>query len=128
MEHLLENNPYATEAVREWFMQKFLISFKQGNVAKDFKESVFQSIISNEKIVKVIGSNPRSLFDLFDENHLFIETMYMEGSFHYTISNGENVILSNKQTYKTRKECDLASVEDAFKLLNDKLCPTLTES
>jgi hypothetical protein len=128
MEHLLENNPFATDAVREWFIQKLAESFKHGDIPEHFKESVIQAGITNEKITKVVGANPRSLFDLFDENQLFIETMYMEGAFHYTISNGENVILSNKQTYKTRKECDLASIEDAFKLLNEKLCPTLTES
>jgi hypothetical protein len=128
MLELLEKNPQATEVVKSYYLDVMLASLNDDSLPDNFKDFVRQQGIDNDKIAKIIDGSPRNLFDVFDENSLFIETMYMEGAFHYTINNGENVILSNPQPYKTRKECDRAVIEEAFKLLNDKLCPTLTES
>lgn len=128
MLELLEKNPQATEVVKSYYLDVMLASLNDDSLPDNFKDFVRQQGIDNDKIAKIIDGSPRNLFDVFDENSLFIETMYMEGAFHYTINDGEHVILSNPQPYNTRKDCDKAAIEQAFKLLNDKLCPTLTES
>lgn len=128
MLELLEKNPHAADVVKSYYLNVMLQSLNDDSLPENFKDFVRQQGIDNDKIAKIIEGSPRNLFDVFDENSLFIETMYMEKAFHYTINDGEQVILTNPQPYNTRKECDRAVVEQAFKLLNDKLCPELTES
>lgn len=128
MLELLEKNPQATEVVKSYYLDVMLASLNDDSLPDNFKDFVRQQGIDNDKIAKIIEGSPRNLFDVFDENSLFIETMYMEGAFHYTINDGEHVILSNPQPYNTRKDCDKAAIEQTFKLLNDKLCPQQTES
>lgn len=128
MLELLNNNPYATEAVTSYYLEVMLQSINDESVPDNFKEFVREMGLEKERLVKIIEGSPRNLFDVFDENSLFIETMYMEGAFHYTINDGDGVILANPQPYNTRKECDRAVIEQAFILLNDKLCPKQTES
>lgn len=128
MLELLEKNPHAADVVKSYYLDVMLQSLNDDSLPENFKDFVRQQGIDNDKIAKIIEGSPRNLFDVFDENSLFIETMYMEKAFHYTINDGEQVILTNPQPYNTRKECDRAVVEQAFKLLNDKLCPELTES
>lgn len=118
---LLELYPLTTEVVRKWFMEKMITSFNDGDVPQDFKEFMRQQGVPNDRMLKIVKSNPRILFDVFDENSLFIEIMYMEKSFHYTVSDGEEIITSNIEKYHTRKDCESAAVEQAFKILNDKL-------
>jgi hypothetical protein len=128
MLELLEKNPQATEVVKSYYLDVMLQSLNDESLPENFKDFVRQQGIDNDKIAKIIDGSPRNLFDVFDENELIIETMYMERTFHYTISDGEEVIAANSEKYNTRKECDKAAVKHVFKLLNDKLCPTLTES
>lgn len=128
MQQLLENYPYATEAVREWFIKQMVDSFKDEEVPQGFKDFMREQGVPNDTLVKLVGSNPRSLFDVFDENSLFIEMMYMEHKFHYTVSNGEEILIANIETYTKRRDCEAAAVAEAFKILNEKLCPQQTQS
>lgn len=128
MLELLEKNPCATEVVKSYYLELMLESLNDNSLPDNFKEFVREQGLDNDKLAKIIEGSPRNLFDVFDENGLFIETMYMEQAFHYTISNGENLITSNTETYSKRKDCDRAALENVFTLLNDKLCPQLTTS
>lgn len=122
MLELMEKYPEAAKEVVAFYLDKLLDSLKTESVPEDFKEYVRQQGVDNNTIVKIVENSPRMLFDVFDTYELFVETMYMENAFHYTISNGTEIVTSNSKNYNTRKECDQAAVEDAFKLLNDKLC------
>jgi len=128
MLELLQKYPIAAEVIKSYYLKIMLESLKDNSLPEEFKEHVRERGIDDDKIAKIIEGSPRNLFDVFDENGLFIETLYMEGNFHYTITNGESVTESNSSPIKTRKECDRAVVEIAIKLLNDKLCPKLIES
>lgn len=122
MLELMEKYPEAAKEVVAYYLEKLLDSLKTESVPEDFKEYVRQQGVDNNTIVKIVENSPRMLFDVFDTYELFVETMYMENAFHYTVSNGTEIVSSNSKNYNTRKECDQAAVEDAFKLLNDKLC------
>lgn len=122
MLELMEKYPEAAKEVVAYYLEKLLDSLKTESVPEDFKEYVRQQGVDNNTIAKIVENSPRMLFDVFDTYELFVETMYMENAFHYTISNGTEIVTSNTKKYDTRKECDQAAVEDAFKLLNDKLC------
>lgn len=118
---LMEKYPEAAKEVVAFYLEKLLTSLKTESVPEGFKDFVRQKGVDNETIVKIVESSPRMLFDVFDSHELFIETLYMEYAFHYTVSNGEEVIVANSENYKTRTECDRASVQEAFRLLNEKL-------
>jgi hypothetical protein len=121
MLELMEKYPEAAKEVVAFYLEKLLTSLKTESVPEGFKDFVRQKGVDNETIVKIVESSPRMLFDVFDSHELFIETLYMENAFHYTVSNGEEVIFANSENYKTRTECDRAAVQEAFRLLNEKL-------
>jgi hypothetical protein len=122
MLELLQKYPIAADVMKSYYLNIMLESLNDNSLPDNFKEYVREKGIDDDKIAKIMEGSPRNLFDVFDENGLFIETLYMEGNFHYTITNGENTITSNPSPIKTRKECDRAVIEVALELLNNKLC------
>ena len=119
---LMEKYPRAAKEVVDFYLEKLLESLKTESVPEDFKEYVRQQGVDNKTIVKIVENSPRMLFDVFDAYEIVVETMYMENTFHYTISDGTEIVTSNTKKYNTRKECDQAAVEEAFKLLDENLC------
>lgn len=122
MIELLETHPKAAVKIREWFMEKMLDSLKhsEGDVPEDFKEYVRQQGIDNERVAKILGSNPRTLFDVFDENQLYIKIDVFTGEgvkFSWSINSEEG----GASFYTSRKEAETDAVTEAFKMLNDKL-------
>jgi hypothetical protein len=70
---LLKKYPLSTEVVREWFIQKMIESVKgDTTVPEDFKNFMIEQGIPNDTLCIFIDSNPRSLFDVFDENNIRI--------------------------------------------------------
>jgi hypothetical protein len=125
---LLDKYPHTTEVIRDWFMEKMVESFKDKTVPADFKQYMRTQGIPNERLSKLIGTNPRNLFDIFDENGLFIETTYTKDEFYYTVVENEEASYTDAVGYKTRIECDRAAVELAFQMLDEKLNITLVEN
>lgn len=118
---LLEKYPLATEVVRDWFIRKMAESVNKDNdVPEDFKKFMIEQGIPNERLCIFIDANPRSLFDVFDENNLFIEIfIYPDITFTCKIGNE-----ATTNSWKTRKEAEAFAVEAAFEILEKKLTPT----
>lgn len=116
MLELLEKHPKAAEVVRNWFTDKMIESLKTDDVPEDFKEIIRQDVIDNERIDKILGSQPRALFDVFDEHEIFISINITNRKFTYRI---DNVI--NPTEYSKRKECESISITRAFGILEQKL-------
>jgi len=119
---LLETYPKAAVKVREWFLEKMLDSLKQTDdtVPEDFKEFVRQQGIDNERVAKILGANPRTLFDVFDENQLYIKIDVFTGEnikFNWSINSEEG----GTSFYGSRKEAETDAVSKAFQMLNDRL-------
>jgi len=116
---LLEKHPLTTEVVRTWFFDQMTASFSDENVPEEFKEMMKQEGVTNERLTTFIDVQPRTLFDVFDENDIVIETsLYPNGEFTIKIGNE-----ATTNSWKTRKEAELFAVEAAFDLLEDKLKP-----
>ena len=120
LEKLFETYPKACEVVKSWFLEKMIDSFQDDNVPEDFKNFVRKQGIETEKIIKIIGSNPRSLFQVMDENKLFIEI-------RLNFSDGANPSFSwavNTQGptkwFETRTEAELEAVIECLKQLNER--------
>jgi mRNA-degrading endonuclease RelE of RelBE toxin-antitoxin system len=115
---LLEKYPLAKKIVKDWFMKSMLESFKDENVPEEFKQFMLEQGIEDDKVGKLIDVNVRILFDVFDENEIFISINVTDRKFSYRI---DNVI--NPTEYSTRKECELISITRAFDILETKLTP-----
>lgn len=127
---LLEKNPLATEVIRTWFFNQMIASLSDETVPEEFKEMMKQEGVTNERMATFIDVQPRTLFDVFDDNHILIEifrplnegSIYPSNYFSYKIGNISPVLIE-----KTRKEAELIAVEAAFEILENKLSPKLEE-
>lgn len=121
---LLEKYPKTAQVVNEFYRSKMIESLNTEDVPDEFKELVKQQEFDNEYIAKFIDGNPRILFDVFDNNdiniviHAYIEEPPTE--FGYSIPQ-EGDKSATMTIYQTRKEAEVAAVERAFEILNEKL-------
>ena len=114
---LLETYPKTAIVIKQWYLQKMLDSLKDDTLPEDFKELAMQKGIENKVIALTIDASPRSLFDIFDDHKLYIGTIVDEmNGFWWTINDKKSTV-----GYQHRKNCDNAVIEEAFKLLNEKL-------
>lgn len=120
---LLEKHPLATEVVRKWFFEKMLESVKLADdVPQDFKDAMMAEGITNERLIIFIDSQPRTLFDVFDEHDLSINIIRTPNSteewdWEIMQAYAENSVC------KSRKEAELSAIVGAFRLLEEKLTP-----
>jgi len=132
---LLEKHPLATEVVRTWFFDQMVASFDDESVPEEFKEMMKQEGVTNERLATLIDVQPRTLFDVFDDNNIRIHIVVGSDlsadnySFHIAsdvkktdASQGASVNgLTND--FKTRKETEIKAIIYAFELLEIKLTP-----
>ncbi len=74
MRELLETYPKATEVVKSYYLEKLLQSLEGRGLPDEFKDHVKQQGISNDMLEKLLVDGPRNLFDVFDENEIYIVT------------------------------------------------------
>ena len=119
---LLEKHPLTTEVVRTWFFDQMTASFSDENVPEEFKEMMKQEGVTNERLATFIDVQPRTLFDVFDENDIHINIIRNNGKFMWGWS--DNAEHSMKGEFiNTRKKAEHAAIEKAFELLEEKLKP-----
>jgi len=123
---LLKKYPLSAEVVRDWFMEKMIKSIQgDTSVPEDFKNFMLEQKIDNNKLSIFIDSNPRNLFDVFDENKIFICISVWTktpGNFE----NAEfgialNATNKNNSNFSSRKEAELVAIEEAFEILEEQL-------
>ena len=121
---LLEKHPQSAEVIREWFFNSIAESIDDSLVPEDFKKSMMEEAVTNERLAIMIDANPRMLFDVFDYNEFYIEIfMYPDVTFTCKIGNE-----ATTNSWKTRKEAELFAIEAAFDMLENKLKPTSDDS
>ena len=117
MMELLETYPKTTIVVKQWLLEKMLENIRDSDVPEDFKEKMMAQSIDNDKVSKILGSNPRALLDVFDDHKVFIQINVNTPFFSYSINEGD--IISG--SWETRIGAEKAAIEQAFKMLNDKI-------
>jgi hypothetical protein len=103
--------------IKDWFHQKMIESFKDPEIAEEFKEFVLEQGMELDKLALLINSNPRMLFDVFDENDIIILIKYHD-NFGWSFVVEES---DDQSFYKTRKEAELFAIEAAFEILEEQL-------
>ena len=116
---LLEKYPLATEVIRKWFFNEMTKSIEIAeDVPEEFKQAMLKEGVSNERLAILIDAQPRTLFDVFDENEIFIQ-INVSSKFSYYINSGD--VISG--SWDTRKEAEAAAIEQAFEILEEQVKP-----
>ena len=118
---LLQSYPEAAKVVKGYYLELMLNNLNEDSLPEDFKEHVRAQGIDDNKIASVIEVSPRSLFDVFDDNGVFINITFDHEHrvFRYSVD-GE----VDSGMYLFRKAAEEAAVTEAFKILNERLCQT----
>ena len=119
---LLETYPKAAFAIKEFYYGKMIESLSEdSDIPQDFKEMVKSQQFDSEYVATFIDNNPRFLFDIFDENGIYINvTAFPNKLFIYSLV-GEVAEVGSTETSITRKEAEKLAIEQAFEILNNKL-------
>ena len=123
---LLETYPKAAKVIGEFYNNKLIDSINDSSegVSEEFKDMLKQQSFDNEYVAAFIDSNPRFLFDVFDDNELNVEILVMYSDrpsmFTYTVVEGD-LIHTEPTRYNSRIEAEKVAIEEAFKLLNERL-------
>jgi len=118
---LLETYPKATAVIKQWYLEKILESLNNDSLPEDFKEHVRNEGVDDDKIVAVIEAGPRALFDVFDENHIYIQINVLPEDSSATFTHIINNSFVSLIVYNNRKGAERAAIEQAFEILNNKL-------
>jgi hypothetical protein len=120
MKTLLEQHPKSTDFLCRYYTNIFINSLKAKGLPEDFVESAKSFSLNGETLSKLVGTNPRMLFDAFDDNSIFISINWMQGGWHWRVDDGNQSIISDEM-FPNRKEVEHKAVEEAFDALEKKL-------
>ena len=122
---LLEKYPEAAKVINEFYRSKMINSMETEDVPDEFKEMLKEQSFDNEYIATFVDASPRMLFDVFDSNAVYIEILVDltkdNALFNYII---DGDVMGNVEAtlYNSRIEAEAAAIEQAFEILNNKLC------
>lgn len=113
---LLNSHPLSKNIIKNWFLEEMLNSLKTEKINDEFKELVRKKGVEDEHIATLIDVNPRSLFDVLDENDVILIISYSENTkWKWTLENDfENNFLS-------RKDAEKEGILQAIKFLEKQL-------
>ena len=123
MKNILEKHPLTTSAIQKWIAEEMRKTAIPDSVVmpEEIKESFKNYVISLDKLMDILGNNPRSLLDFFDEHEVYILPIMIGGYFSATI-NGEPLSGTTKENnFFKRKDAENKAVEEAFPLLETNL-------
>ena len=120
---LLEKNPLSTEVIRTWFFNEMVKSFDDETVPEEFKEMMKQEGVTNERLAVLIDAQPRTLFDVFDKNDIFISSIVRREANENILYTCSTNMIDNQYHCNTRKEAEVLIIKQAFKILEEKLTP-----
>jgi hypothetical protein len=125
---LLEQNPGAAKLICSYYLEIMLESLKDEGLPEDFKESIREQGIDNEKIGAILDGNPRNLFDFFDDQSLFINITTEKGeTFSYTIIINHQTGVSSTLMAKTRKEAEKEAIVTVIGMLETRLTNSVSD-
>ena len=125
---LLEQNPNAAKLICDYYLEIMLESLKDEGLPEDFKESIREQGIDNNKIGAIIDGNPRNLLEFFDEKGIFINvTRYIasDGITYSILDNNSSV--KSSHVFHTRKEADKEGLELAIIKLEEILTKSVSD-
>jgi hypothetical protein len=124
---LLEKNPNVAKLICSYYLEIMLESLKDEALPDDFKNSIREQGIDNDKIGAILEGNPRNLFDFFDSHKIYVNiSTFSDGGFTYSIL-GNIASTGSKNIFKTRKEAESEAIEQAMKQLELSLTKSVSD-
>lgn len=120
MIELLKKHEKAAKVIRDYYLEIMLDGLNDTSLPDNFKDYVRAKGIDNDRIVQIMEGSPRNLFDVFDQNGIFIETSVNGGSFAYKI-HPRDKDFTDVYWYASRKAMEEIAIKDAIALLDDQL-------
>ena len=119
---LLEKYPKAAEVIVKYYSDIFAKSIENTDVPEEFKEFARQQQIDDQYVADFIDNNPRGAFDVFDAHKIYITTTVspVDGYFLWHIQTDKETF-DEIEYLDNRKVAEVAAVEKAFEILNEKL-------
>ena len=112
---LLNESKFAKPVILHWFKEQMLNSFQETELTKEQIEQYIEDTLAEKTFVELININPRMMFDVFDENEIFIRIIPDNSLFFSRVDSLEHV------ENITRKGAELSGIIEATKILNNKL-------
>jgi len=113
---LLEKHSKVTLSLKEWWNKKTKEAI--ADLSEDYKKMMEDVQVDNLQIERTIDGNPHTLFEFFDKNKIFIRTDFTEEGDLFGCSINKNITYYK---FRTRKEAERDSIDDAFELLEKEL-------
>jgi hypothetical protein len=120
---LLDANPKAASLIHDYYLNAMLEALQDDTLPENFKEFAREKGLPLENIAHMIDTNPRNLFDVFDEHDIYINVTRYVASIDgkaYCILDHNSTVKSDK-VFDTRKEADKEGVTLAIIALEEKL-------
>lgn len=119
---LLENNSHAYKVIHDYYLNEIISTLDTSNLPEEFDSYIREKGIDMDKVAAIIDGNPRNLFDVFDDNKIYIDIKAnLDGTFMYALLDGDVSNLGSLDKFNTRKQADKAAVEAAIVTLENKL-------
>lgn len=117
---IFKKYPNAANVVKAYYLEKMIESLKDKSLPEDFKKHMKDRGIEDETLCNILDGQPRALFDVFDENEIYISTSVniIENGVCYRYSFDGKV---ESNDYNNRKEAEKEAIIHAFELLENKL-------
>ena len=118
---LLQDNPHATEVVREWFLNNLRKGIDK-DMGEEFAKFIMNQKIGTDKLATMIHNGPSGLIYVFDDNDIFINVVYQdEVGFVWDMGHpyGGNPSIP----YNTRMKAEHKAIFKAMEILEEKLKP-----
>ena len=115
---LLEKYPEAAKVVMDFYITAFMNGLNEEYKKDETYISIAKAQFSEPMVIgRMIDSSPRFLFDVFDANEVYIQTIvYPDKTFTCNVNE-----LGTTKSFPTRKEAEIYAIEHAFGILNEKL-------
>jgi hypothetical protein len=120
-QELLETYDKGAVVIKQFYLQHMLESLNDENLPENFKDFVKEQGIDNDTVAVMLTASPRTFFDVFDTNSIFISVKYGIDGFTWHITQLPFSEIKDTTVYTFRKEAEVAAVEKAFEILNEQL-------
>lgn len=119
MINLLKTYPKTAMLVCKKVQNDFVQSYMERNPnASEEELKGAAEFIKNEEVAILVGKQPRSLFDFFDNHFVFISIIYNNINKWELRINDKS---KKGKYYSTRREAEYDAVEQSFKILEERL-------
>ena len=118
MIEILKQHPKAAQVMKDYYIDLMIESAQ--DLPAHFKEFLQEKGLEMSNIAEMMETAPRNLFDVFDEQGIFINVSTTNNgkSFQCDVSRD---LQGESQAANTRKEADLKGVTLAIEMLEKKL-------